>query len=115
MVNKFYGKLIISLIINTNKLRVHVSWFGSPQLYHVFILYMMIRRPTVGETENDLLALQKSFFASTERPSASLITANSFRAGEKRRRKERDVVQLEASQGKFKITSIQFVTIFMSN
>ena len=56
----------------------------------------MFRRPKAGETEEDLLALQEKFIASSERSSVSLAEES---AGSKRKQRtaderSRDVVQL---------------------
>ena len=53
----------------------------------------MLRRPKAGETEQDLLDFEKSFFASGERPSVSLAGDD---VGNKRKQApgERDVVEL---------------------
>lgn len=53
----------------------------------------MLRRPKVGDTESDLLALQERFLVSGEKPSVSLA-AESVGGKRKQRPDERDVVQL---------------------
>lgn len=59
----------------------------------------MIRRPKVGDTEQDLLAFQERFLVSRGSPSASVVGGS--KAGDKRppitRSVDRDVVRLRTS------------------
>ena len=53
----------------------------------------MLRRPRVGETEQDLLGFQEKFLASRETASTSLV-AETVGGKRKQRPEERDVVSL---------------------
>ena len=63
----------------------------------------MLKRPSVADTEEDLLAFQQSFLASGSKPAASVAARS--RVGEKRKQlqqgehsgeRERDVVRLQS-------------------
>ena len=54
----------------------------------------MLRRPKVGETEQDLLALQEHFLASGEKSAVSLSGELEGVGSKRKQRPERDVVQL---------------------